>query len=86
MTRPEARAAAGLIKRSLSIASHRTSIALEPQFWQRLAFVAAERDISTPRLVAEIDGERSPGATLSSAIRVYLLEDALARADGTKVV
>lgn len=74
----KAPAAGGLIKQSLSIAGHRTSIALEPQFWERLHHAAAARGISAPALVAEIDSRRAPGAALSSAIRVYLLAQALA--------
>jgi predicted DNA-binding ribbon-helix-helix protein len=74
----QARPAAGLVKQSLSIAGHRTSIALEPQFWARLHHAAAARGISAPALVAEIDSRRAPGAALSSAIRVFLLEQALA--------
>lgn len=70
----------GLLKQSLAIAGHRTSIALEAAFWRRLEAVAAARQLSLPRLVASIDARRAPGAGLSSAIRVYLLEEALAGA------
>lgn len=73
----KAQRASGLIKQSLSIAGHRTSIALELQFWERLHHVAAARGASMPALVAEIDSRRAPGATLSSAIRVFLLEQVI---------
>lgn len=59
-------------KRSLTIAGHRTSLSLEPEFWEALTQAAAARKMSLASLVAEIDtmrGERN----LSSAIRVWLL-------------
>ncbi|WMT89906.1 ribbon-helix-helix domain-containing protein [Pelagibacterium sp. H642] len=59
-------------KRSLTIAGHRTSIALEPQFWDALEAIAAERDISLPTLIAEIDEQRED-TNLSSSIRVAVL-------------
>ncbi|MCB1546569.1 MAG: ribbon-helix-helix domain-containing protein [Hyphomicrobiaceae bacterium] len=64
MTRP--------LKRSFSIRGHRTSISLEPPFWDALKEVAASRDLPVARLVAEIDAARASSA-LSSAVRVYLL-------------
>jgi predicted DNA-binding ribbon-helix-helix protein len=60
------------LKRSLTIAGHRTSLSLESEFWNALAEAAAARKTTVARLVAEIDrtrGERN----LSSAIRVWLL-------------
>ena len=73
----QAKPGASLIKQSMSIAGHRTSLALEPAFWRRLNAVAAARGLSPPRLVAVIDAGRAPGASLSSAIRLFLLEEAL---------
>lgn len=64
-----------IVKRSLTIAGHRTSISLEEAFWVALKAVAARRAISLAGLVAEIDGTRQD-ANLSSAIRVFLLTDA----------
>ncbi|MFM9861689.1 ribbon-helix-helix domain-containing protein [Pseudoxanthobacter sp. M-2] len=61
-----------LEKRSLTLEGHRTSLALEPEFWDGLAELAAIRGMSLPRLVAEIDrgrGERG----LASAVRVAVL-------------
>jgi predicted DNA-binding ribbon-helix-helix protein len=63
---------AGLQKRSLSIAGHRTSLALEPEFWAALAALAARRRLSLPALVAEIDGARGE-RPLASALRVAAL-------------
>lgn len=65
-----------IVKRSLMIAGHRTSISLEDAFWLRLRGEAAARGLSLAALVAEIDAARN-GANLSSAIRVHLLERAL---------
>jgi predicted DNA-binding ribbon-helix-helix protein len=63
------------LKRSLSIAGHRTSLSLEPEFWQALQDVAARRGIPVSALVAEIDQTRG-SRNLSSAVRVWLLTDA----------
>jgi len=64
-----------LQKRSLSIAGHRTSLALEPEFWTALAAAAARRGLSLAGLVGEIDRARQ-GGNLSSAVRVFLLAEA----------
>lgn len=63
------------LKRSLSIAGHRTSLSLEPEFWQALQDVAARRGVPVSALVAEIDQTRG-SRNLSSAVRVWLLTDA----------
>lgn len=68
-----------VVKHSLVIAGHRTSISLEEPFWVELKSFALERDMSLAALVAEIDGARG-GANLSSAIRVALLERLRAKA------
>ncbi len=60
-------------KRSLTIAGHRTSIALEPEFWTGLEELAASRALSLPELVVSIDEARKT-ANLSSALRVAVLE------------
>jgi predicted DNA-binding ribbon-helix-helix protein len=67
------RANARVVKRSLVIAGHRTSISLEDAFWDRLRGIAAERGLSLNRLAAMVDASRG-GANLSSAIRVFVLE------------
>lgn len=72
-------ASARVVKRSLVIAGHRTSISLEDAFWRRLRRIAAERGLSLNRLAATIDASRGV-ANLSSAIRVFVLE-AQGRAD-----
>jgi predicted DNA-binding ribbon-helix-helix protein len=69
-----------LQKRSLSIAGHRTSLALEPEFWSALAVAAARRGLSLAGLVDEIDRARG-GGNLSSAVRVFLLAEAARRTE-----
>jgi predicted DNA-binding ribbon-helix-helix protein len=64
------------LKRSLSIAGHRTSLSLEPEFWEALQAAAAARGVSAPALVAEIDQTRG-SRNLSSAVRVWILKDLL---------
>jgi predicted DNA-binding ribbon-helix-helix protein len=59
-------------KRSLSIAGHRTSIAIEPEFWVGLETMAADKGLPLAALIREIDeGRVSPN--LSSAVRVAVL-------------
>jgi predicted DNA-binding ribbon-helix-helix protein len=70
---PDPSANARVVKRSLVIAGHRTSISLEDAFWRRLRRIAVERGLSLNRLAAMIDASRG-GANLSSAIRVFVLE------------
>jgi predicted DNA-binding ribbon-helix-helix protein len=60
-------------KRSLDIAGHRTSVSLEDAFWAALREIAASEDVSLAGLIARIDAARQ-GENLSSAIRVYVLE------------
>ncbi len=59
-------------KRSFSITGHRTSIALEPQFWAGLEAMAAARALSLAGLVREIDETRET-TNLSSAVRLAVL-------------
>jgi predicted DNA-binding ribbon-helix-helix protein len=64
--------APGLLKRSLVLAGHRTSLALEAEFWSVLDETAAVRDLPLARLVEEIDSGRADGS-LASACRLYAL-------------
>jgi predicted DNA-binding ribbon-helix-helix protein len=63
----------GVVKRSISIAGHRTSISLEEPFWTALREIATARGVSVQALVGEIDAGRGR-QNLSSAIRVYVLD------------
>ena len=60
------------LKRSLTIAGHRTSLSLEPEFWDVLKTYAAQEHKTIAALVAEIDQSRGD-KNLSSAIRVWIL-------------
>jgi predicted DNA-binding ribbon-helix-helix protein len=62
-----------VVKRSVSIRGHRTSISLEEAFWTRLKRLAEARGLSVSAAIAEIDAARG-AANLSSAIRVVVLE------------
>ncbi|MEO1225846.1 MAG: ribbon-helix-helix domain-containing protein [Pseudomonadota bacterium] len=65
------------VKRSITIAGHRTSVSLEAPFWDDLQRIANQRQMSLAALVGEIDAERlnePEPANLSSALRVYVLE------------
>jgi predicted DNA-binding ribbon-helix-helix protein len=66
----------GVIKRSIMIAGHRTSVSIEQPFWDQLRRIADERNASTAALIATIDQGRKR-QNLSSAIRVFVLEQAL---------
>jgi len=69
----------GLVKRSFTLAGHRTSVALEPEFWRTLAALAATRGQTLSALVAGADAARQPGQPLASVLRVLALR---AAADG----
>jgi predicted DNA-binding ribbon-helix-helix protein len=63
------------VKRSVTIAGHETSIALEPVFWIALERSAAEENLPLNALIARIDAgrlEQVPPANLASAIRQWL--------------
>lgn len=67
-----------LLKRSMRIAGHRTSLALEQEFWAALEKIARARSMTLPVLIASIDearGKNSPDASLASAVRVFVLEN-----------
>jgi predicted DNA-binding ribbon-helix-helix protein len=62
----------------MRIAGHRTSLALEQEFWAGLEKIARARGQSLPVLIAGIDERRAkatPDASLASAVRVYVLEN-----------
>lgn len=66
-----------LRKRSFSLAGHRTSVALEPDFWAALEALARARGLSLAALVAEVDAARAEAAVpLASALRVHALRAA----------
>ncbi len=77
-----------LVKRSLAIAGHKTSLALEPEFWSALEREAQARSLPLARLVADIDSTRAdsaPGRSLASAVRVWLLKRTMREAEGMRI-
>ncbi len=65
MSRPE--------KHSLTLHGHRTSVSLEPEFWQAFRDIAKARGLPLNALAAEVDRARGVERGLASAIRVYIL-------------
>jgi predicted DNA-binding ribbon-helix-helix protein len=63
-----------VVKRSVTIRGHRTSVSLEQTFIDEIERIAAARDMPVARLVAEIDVARPEGSNLSSALRLYVLD------------
>ena len=62
-----------VVKRSIVVAGHKTSVSLEDAFWQGLKEIADEKDLTLSELVATIDTGRNRG-NLSSAIRLFVLD------------
>jgi predicted DNA-binding ribbon-helix-helix protein len=67
-----------VVKRSIVIAGHKTSVSLEDAFWKGLKEIAGTRDMTLSDLVASIDAERRHG-NLSSAIRLFVLDHYLSQ-------
>jgi predicted DNA-binding ribbon-helix-helix protein len=61
-----------IIKRSIVLNRHKTSVSLEKEFWDGLREIAAVQGAQITRLVSQIDQDRRAGANLSSAIRVFV--------------
>lgn len=70
-----------IVKRSIVIAGHKTSISLETEFFEAFKALAARRSKTLSALAAEVDAARD-GGNLSSAIRLAVLADLQARAGG----
>ncbi|AXS42671.1 ribbon-helix-helix domain-containing protein [Breoghania sp. L-A4] len=62
-----------LKKRSLTLRGHRTSLALEREFWSALDEIAQARKMPVAALIAEIDDARAEPSALASAVRVAIL-------------
>ena len=69
-------------KHSVSIRGHRTSFSLEQAFLDELRKIARARGLTFAGLVALVDETRPREANLSSALRIFVLEQAKARPDG----
>jgi len=70
-----------VIKRSIVIAGHKTSVSLEDAFWKGLKDIAVSRQLTLSDLVATIDSGR-PHGNLSSAIRLFVLNYYQAKTNG----
>lgn len=62
-----------VVKRSIVIAGHKTSVSLEDAFWKGLKEIAVARELALSDLVATIDTDRHHG-NLSSSIRLFVLD------------
>ena len=62
-----------VVKRSIVIAGHKTSVSLEDAFWKGLKDIADDREVTLSDLVSSIDTDRQHG-NLSSAIRLFVLD------------
>ncbi len=63
-----------VLKHSIVIDRHKTSISIEDVFWTSFKEIARARGDTLSQLVASIDAARGPGTNLSSAIRVFVLD------------
>src|SRR5262249_58913530 len=70
-----------VLKRSVVIGGHKTSVSLEDEFWSGLKEIAAGRNMTLSDLVATVERERESG-NLSSSLRLFVLESYLQRAAG----
>jgi predicted DNA-binding ribbon-helix-helix protein len=70
-------------KRSVTLQGHRTSIALEAEFWDALEQIAATRKTSLQKLIEDIDA-RHGGGNLSSALRVFVLSQTVIASQAKK--
>ncbi len=61
-----------LIKRSITINKHRTSLSLESEFWEAIKIVSKMKNCSIESLITQIDLNRK--TSLASSIRVFLLQ------------
>ncbi|MCB9994260.1 MAG: ribbon-helix-helix domain-containing protein [Hyphomicrobiaceae bacterium] len=62
-----------MIKRTITLAGHQTSVALEKEFWDALDEIAAQRETGWAQVVADVDAARQ-GANLASALRLAALD------------
>ena len=72
-----------VLKRSVVVAGHKTSVSLEDAFWNGLKEIGGERRMTLSELIAAIDAQRQHG-NLSSAIRLFVLDFYRAQISGAK--
>ena len=78
----EASMKSAVLKRSIVIAGHKTSVSLEDAFWSGLKEISKGQNATLSDMVADIDSQRQFG-NLSSAIRLFVLEQARAQLSST---
>ena len=61
-----------LIKKSITIKKHRTSISLEREFWEALKIIATEKSSTVERIISDIDLHRN--TSLASSTRIFILQ------------
>jgi len=66
-------------KRSVTLHGHRTSFSLEDEFFEEIQRIARERSQAVAALIAEIDDARPREINLSSALRLFVLNDLKAK-------
>ncbi len=64
-----------LQKHSISIRGHQTSYSLEEEFYSELKRIAKSREIPLAKLITQLDETRTPDQNLSSALRVFVLNE-----------
>jgi predicted DNA-binding ribbon-helix-helix protein len=72
-----------VVKRSILVAGHKTSVSLEEAFWNGMKEISGLRSMTLSELVREIDNNR-PHGNLSSAIRLFVLDHFKNRAAATR--
>ena len=68
-----------VVKRSIVVGGHKTSVSLEEAFWNGMKEISKQRSLALSEVVGEIDGNRQQG-NLSSAIRLFVLDHFKSRA------
>lgn len=71
---------AAIIKRSVKISGHATSVSLEEPFWAVLKTLARDKNLSLNEMISEIDHAQLSN-NLSSAVRLYILQELCRRSD-----
>ena len=71
-----------VVKRSIVVGGHKTSVSLEEAFWNGMKEISGQRSMTLSEMVGEIDSNRQQG-NLSSAIRLFVLDYFKSRAMGS---
>jgi predicted DNA-binding ribbon-helix-helix protein len=71
-----------VVKRSIVVGGHKTSVSLEEAFWNGMKEISGQRSMTLSELVGEIDTNRHQG-NLSSAIRLFVLDYFKSRVGGS---